>query len=170
MMYQQPAGTSSLQAREGKVSCRPGAMLETPLLCCHSCTTLSTPARAGSIFVRFSPLWVVEHGVLPGVLSSVSHDATVAWKLPPADTISRPRFSQPRVPFPVPCANKMAEGNQACGEEEEEVSFSVRLASSKPCRRSRRGADGFPGEGNAASCSGRFAGSSPGVWFGKKAS
>lgn len=33
----------------------------------------------------------------------------------------------------------------------------------------RRGADGFPGEGNAASCTGRFAGSGLDARFGKKA-
>lgn len=43
---------------------------------------------------------------------TVSHSATVAWKPPPADTISRPRFSQSRVPLPLPCTNKMADGSR----------------------------------------------------------
>lgn len=72
---------------------------------------LSTPSRAGSIRAVLGPL--------PGGAArtrcswlAVSHGATVAWKPPPADTISRPRFSQPRVPFPVPCADKMADGSR----------------------------------------------------------
>lgn len=75
---------------------------------------LSAPSRAGSVRGGL--------GLLPGSVArtrrsrcsrlAMSHGATVAWKPPPADTISCPRFSQPRVPFPAPCANKMAEGSR----------------------------------------------------------
>lgn len=78
-----------------------------------ACAALSTPSYASFVHAGLSPF--------PGSAArtrcsrcsrlAVSHGATVAWKPPPADTISRPRFSQPRVPFPVPCANKMADGS-----------------------------------------------------------
>lgn len=75
---------------------------------------LSAPSRAGSVRAGLGPL---PGGVARTQCSrcsrlAVSHGATVAWKPPPADTISRPRFSQPRVPFPVSYANKMADGSR----------------------------------------------------------
>lgn len=99
----------------------------------------------------------------PLFLARVSRGAAVAWKPPPADTIPAPDPASPAFP-------SAGRWPRRAGASEEEESFAARLASSKPRRRSwRKGADGFPGWGNTASCSGKFAEFSPDTRFRQKA-
>lgn len=118
---------------------------------------------------RSPPRRRAENAVSPVFLARVSHGATVAWKPPPAATITAPDSASPAFPCLLLTRWPRRAGARE-EEEEEEESFPARLASSKPRRRSWwRGADGFSGWGNTASCSGKFAEFSPDTRFRKKA-
>lgn len=136
---------------------------------------LSAPSRAGSVHARLISLLGGAEGTRCSQCSwlSMSHSVTVAWKPSVADTISRPRLSQLRVPLRSLALTRWPMGAGAMREEE---SFPAWLVSLKPCRRSWEGeqmASHPPPpptrERNMASCSGRFVGSNPDIGFGKKA-
>lgn len=166
VMHQQPAWKCSLLAGESMtISAQQGIFWRPPPLSPSLRSPLRTAlCRLLPCVSRSPPRRRAGNAVSPVFLAGVSHDATVAWKPPPADTVTAPDTAS-RAFFSL----LLTRWPRRTGASEEEESFPDRMASSKPRKRSWwRGADGFPGWGNTASRSGKFAEFSPDTRFRQK--
>lgn len=115
------------------------------LLCCHPCTTLSLalpsphcPVPAPFVLGSASSQAAWQERGVPGVLGSPCPTARQLpgnrLRLTPS---AAPDSASPAFPSPCLALTRWPRGAGVRGEEEEEESFPARLASSKPCRRSR---------------------------------